>query len=208
MAEAKELDVSRLEEFRTANPKEDDSRLTLGVFNGAASFALFQGPPGPPKLKIPIRTAGVMRAFVAYLEKLLKSPPGGEKMELSYNEWDPEAKKANRVATLAFFRTDKGTGAIQVSGEKIRGVTFPIRLPLGLEFSALSDAEQSDAAIQGLITSLNSRMPVSQLITSYKRDRQYGGNRGGGGGRGYGNSSGGGQQSQNNSSSADDDIPF
>ena len=201
------LDFNRMISLNADKDKE--TTLTIGVYNGAPSIAVFQGA-GAPKIKINFGKPENRAILPDYLESLRTNPNPSYKVELPYTRFDMETKTRVVIATLVFARDDRNMPFIGVSAPNFTPSKFYIRPSLDFDMGARPMVEQTGLAIKGIIDHLRMDIPMAQRLTNFPK-KPYGGQAGSqrpSGGGNYNRSGGGGSPAGGQDTKFDDEVVF
>lgn len=198
----REQNFDRLMTYRAEG--DSDATLNVGVFNAMASFTVFSKSGGgggrPPK--VPLKR-DMVQLLVTVLSSKLRGASPGTRLAIPITRFDEATKRRVPDGELAFGRNDKGVFYIQITLPNLPSTTFPLRLSMDLDTSALgmNAAQASEIALENLISLLTHEVLMARVMTSFKNEFAGGGRGAGGGmrsGGGLGGGSGGGSGRYNN----------
>src|ERR1700692_4082050 len=120
----------------TATAERDRStQLSLDVFNGRASFSIFSGQGGPPKVKLALPKQYNVE-FRGIFDAVRKGGPD-TKIAIPIQTWDVQAKKFNVIASVTFGLDPANLPFIGISAVGHDAVKFPIRTDMSWDISAI-----------------------------------------------------------------------
>jgi len=179
-----------------------DVTLTVGVFQGNASFTVFT-KGGPPSFKVQLNSITVS-LIKRLLRKLVAGAKPGYRMPLNLRDYDRDARKFNVVGGLAFGIDDTNTMYVEAAGKGLsERFKFPVKIPGSLDYSNadLTEREVLEIAADSIIDVLCFDVSNSKSLSRVKRQPGAGGNKGSWGNKGSSNGNGNYRSANNNHSS-------
>jgi hypothetical protein len=171
--------------------------MNIGVYRGSSSISIWsEGSNAPSKIPLAPSTRIV---FKKYLQGALANKQPSVKNSFLVEKYDITQKKSIGSGTVVIGRSDSGVIYIGVQIPGRAAIKFELRTPIGIDLpDPLNDVSKSELQCEVLIEALEIKLPVLEVITKSKMDRNgppgAGGNRRPGSGFGGGNGGGGGQQ--------------
>jgi hypothetical protein len=161
---------------------ENGTRVTLSVWGGRTSLAVFKQGASKPDIKEPIPVC-LQIAMRDTLKQLLNAEPGA-KFPLIKNSFDRNAKQWIRGLVMNFIKTEKKTAVIEISTPQSEAFKFPLRASCQYTTGdPVSEEVTSMRGVQELITLIDRKLPLQETLSTFNLSPlNRGGQNGGRGG--------------------------
>ena len=161
---------------------ENGARVSISVWGGRTSIAVFKQGASKPDIKEPIST-GMQIAIRDILKQLLSAEPGA-KFPLIKQNYDRNAKQYVRGLVMNFIKTEKKTAVLEISTPQTEAFKFTIRASASYTTGdPVSEEVSSMRGVQELITNIDRKLPLQECLSTFNLPPmpgrgQNGGNRG------------------------------
>lgn len=164
---------------------ENGARVTVSVWGGRTSIAVFKQGASKPDIKEQLST-GMQIAIRDILKQVLNAEPGA-KFPLIKQNYDRNAKQFVRGLVLNFIKTEKKTAVLEISTPQSEAFKFTIRSSASYTTGdPVSEEVSSMRGVQELITNIDRKLPLQECLSMFNLPPlpNRGGQNGGRGGYG------------------------
>lgn len=161
-----ELDHNRIINLTAEGDKA--TSFSAGVYQGGMSAVVFSNKQLVTKFALPLSCVVMV---IEKLTNLLTAAPGGPKVNIIFNVYNNDLKKAEPKGNLVLGKDDKGLIYFGVQAPNHPPMKFIPKTPMSFDLSEpMSDIEKNHLMIRTIIKQLDLCFPVASMLTSFKRD--------------------------------------